>query len=71
MRMRNNHSAVKAPLIAESVGWARLWDGTLNFGIQHTRGLQVLSRVMSHHGRGCRPCPLCESAPLETSPCAV
>ena len=62
--------AVKAPLIAEveeSVGWARLWDGTLNFGIQHTRGLQVLSRVMSHHGRGCRPCPLCESAPLETS----
>ncbi len=62
--------AVKAPLIAEieeRIGWARLWDATLNFGVQHTRGLQMLSRIMSHHGRGNRPCPLCDTAPLESS----
>ena len=61
--------AVKAPLIAEveeRVGWAKLWDVTLDFGVQHTRGLQFLSRMMSHHGRGNRPCPLCDAAPLET-----
>ncbi len=62
--------AVKAPLIAEieeRIGWARFWDATLNLGVQHTRGLQMLSRVMSHHGRGNRPCPLCDTAPLESS----
>ena len=46
---------VQVPIVAEveeRVGWARLWDATLNFGVQHTRALQMLSRVMSHHGRG-------------------
>ena len=46
-------------------GWARMWDATLNFGVQHTRALQMLSRVMSHHGRGDHPCPLCDAAPLD------
>ena len=40
------------------VGWARLWDATLDFGVPHTWGLQLLSRVLSHHGRGNHPCPL-------------
>ena len=57
--------AGKVPLIAkveERVGWPRLCDVTVNFGLLHTRGLQALSRMMSHHGRGSRPCPRCETA---------
>ena len=47
----------KAPVIAEvanQVAWARLmgWDGAPNFGGKAVRGLQMLSRAMSHHGRG-------------------
>ena len=60
----------KAPVIAEvagRVGWARLWDAALNYGGKTTRGLQMLSRVMSHHGRGGRPCPLCDVVPLRSS----
>ena len=41
----------KPPVIAEvagRVGWARLWDAALNFGGKAVRGLQMLSRVMSH-----------------------
>ena len=30
-------------------------------------GLQLLSRIMSHHGRGSRPCLLCDTAPLPSS----
>ena len=44
---------MKAPLIAEVEergGWARLWDTTLNFGVQHTRGLQMLSYTYSIQG---------------------
>ena len=43
----------KAPVIAEvakRVDWARLWDADI--GGNAVRGLQMLSRVMSHHGRG-------------------
>ena len=46
---------VKAPVIAKvakQVGWARLWDATLDIRGKAVRGLQMLSRVMSHHGRG-------------------
>ena len=45
----------EAPVIAKvarRVGWARLWDATLDVGGKAVRGLQMLSRVMSHHGRG-------------------
>ena len=45
----------KAPLIVaveELVGWPKLWDVTLDYEVQHTRGLQSLSRLMSHHGIG-------------------
>ena len=31
------------------------------------RGLQLLSRIMSHNGRGSRPCPLYDRAPLPLS----
>ena len=60
----------KAPVIAVvagQVGWARLWDAALDFGGKTVRGMQMLTRVMSHHGRGSRPCPLCDDATLQSS----
>ena len=58
----------KAPVIAEvaeRVGWARLWDNVLGYGGKAVRGLQHLSRAMSHHGRGSHPCCLCDAAYLD------
>ena len=58
----------KAPMIAsvgEDGGWLRLWDEALNLGERHTKGLKNLSRVLSHHGRGSKPCPLCDWTPEE------
>ena len=60
----------KAPVIAVvagQVGWARLWDAALDFGGKTVRGMQMLTRVMSHHGRGSQPCPLCDDATLHFS----
>ena len=51
----------KAPVITEvagQVGWARLWDAALDSVENAVRGMQMLSRVTSHHGRGGQPCPL-------------
>ena len=31
------------------------------------QGLQLLSRVLSHHGKSNHPCPVCDIAPLEDS----
>ena len=59
--------SVKAPLIAElakRVGWSRMWDATLDLGGKSIKGLQYPSRVMSRHGRGDHPCPLCDVVPL-------
>ena len=40
----------------------------LDLRLQHTRGLQVISKLMmSHHGRGRKPCPLCEENDLNLS----
>ncbi len=38
----------------------------LALGYRHTRGLQSLSRLLCHHGRGSKPCPLCDGV-LSTS----
>ena len=46
--------------LGRMVGWGRLWDVALDLGERHVRGLQNLSRLMGHHGRGEKPCPLCE-----------
>ncbi len=51
--------------------WQRVWGGP-SFGMpalaseQHplATGLQKLSRAMVHHGRGSRPCPLCDEDAL-------
>ena len=33
----------------------------------HAQTVDMLSRVMSHHGRGSRPCPLCDAAALQST----
>ena len=48
--------------IAEHPGWAKLWDHTLDLG---WKALQMLSRAMSHHGRGKQACQLCEVETLK------
>ena len=45
--------------VEEEVGWRRLWDELLSFKLHHMVGLQALSRLMNHHGRGSKPCPFC------------
>ena len=60
----------KSPLIAQVAGegdWGRLWDGCLSLGEKYTTGLKKLSRLMSHHGRGQHPCPLCENPQPQTT----
>ena len=55
---------VKAPVAAmvqERVGWLRLWDSVMNYRLQHIRGLQIL---MSNHGAGQHPSPLCRTSDL-------
>ena len=32
----------------------------MDLGPRHVRGLQNLSRMFSAHGKGNRPCPLCD-----------
>lgn len=66
-RKRVERCVMKAPLIAEvaeNAGWACLWDAALDHGWKAVRGLQMVSRAMSHHSRGSHPCHLCEVAPL-------
>ena len=36
--------------------------------LSYTRGLQAVARLMSHHGKGKKPCPCCD---LESLPCSV
>ena len=57
----------KAPQIAkvaEDIGWSRLWDMASDLGWKAVKGLQMLSRAMSHHGQGNYPCHLCNDGPL-------
>ena len=61
---RDRDCSSKSPSIAGVVdrggSWPKLWDSALRLGSRHTIGLQNLSRLMSHHGRGQHPCPLCD-----------
>ena len=41
--------------------WPKLWDCALHLGSKHLKGLQNLTRLMAHHGRGSKPCPLCDA----------
>ena len=66
-----NLCSVKAPLIAEVVkrggSWPALWDTVRHLGSRHTSGLQHLSRMIAHHGKGSNPCPRCEGKPSSTN----
>ena len=59
---------LKAPLIAQVVSaggsWPKLWDAALHLGSKHLQGLQNLTKLMAHHGRGSKPCPLCDASTL-------
>jgi len=62
-RMLLERCAGKTVMVAkvtEHPGWAKLWDHFLDLGWKVVLGLQMLSRAMSHHGRGKQPCQLCE-----------
>ena len=37
----------------------------MDLGAHHIRGLQSLSRIFSSHGRGTKPCPLCDVKTLD------
>ena len=50
--------------VAKDMGWSKLWD---TFGEKYTTGLQKLSQVISHHGRGQYPWPLCENSEFRTT----
>ena len=44
------------------------WDTALDLGRKTVKGLQMVNRAVSHHGRGNHPCdvaPLSEAAVLE------
>ena len=45
----------------------RLWDTALDLGLWHTRAMQLMSRLISSHGRRSKPCPLCDRVNLATS----
>ena len=55
----------KAPLIADVCkrggAWPALWDTARHLGSRHTLGLQYLTRLLAHHGRGSTPCPQCDT----------
>ena len=61
----------KSPTIANvtssSESWSKLWDTVLHLGSRYTSSLRNLSRLMTHHGRGRNPCPLCDEKDLEMS----
>ena len=51
--------------IGKGVRWARLWDGVMDLGVKHIKGLWELSRIFSSHGRGSKPCPSCDAVNLD------
>ncbi len=49
--------------VGKEVGWSKLWNSVMDLGPKHVRGLQNLSRMLSAHGRGEKPCfPQCVHA---------
>ena len=63
----SNKSPTIAAVASKAGSWPKLWDSALHLGSRHTIGLQNLSRLMSHHGRGLHPCPLCDEQGFPTS----
>ncbi len=51
----------KASMIAAVAERSRIWDSDLECGGRYTKCVQALIRLMSHHGRGEKPCLYCDS----------
>ena len=51
--------------MAECPGWGKLWDHVLDLGWKAVLGLEMVSRAMSHHGRGERLCHMCDATSLK------
>ena len=49
--------------VERQAGWTRVWNAAFDYGLLHTRGLQLLS----HHGKGNHPCPSVTLHPGELS----
>ena len=45
----------------------RLWDTAFDLGLQHTRAMQLMSKLISSHGQRRKPCILCNQVNLATS----
>ena len=59
MLRRCTEKAPSVTNIERGVGWTKLWNAAFNLGAKRSRELQAFSRVLSHNGRGVKPCPLC------------
>ena len=57
--------------VAERSRWPRIWDGALECGGRYTKCVQALTRLMSHHGRGKKPCPYCDSCEVPLHQCTL
>ena len=53
--------APQSAAVARNGGWLRLWDTALDLGLR-----QVMSRLISSHGQGRKPSPLCDQVNLAT-----
>ena len=63
---------MKPPHLVEVVkrggSWPALWDVALHLGSsRHTAGLQHLTRILTHHGHGLKPCPMCDECLMRRS----
>ena len=61
-----NRCLEKTHMVAEvsrRIGWAWLWDAALDLGWKTVKGLQLLSKALSHHRRGSHPSYLYDTTP--------
>ena len=52
-------------LIAECVGWKKLWDNALDHGPSVIKGMKNLVRVITYPDHSPNKCPLCDTADLD------
>ena len=52
-------------LIAECVGWKKLWDNALDHGPSVIKGMKNLVRVITYPDHSPKKCPLCDTADLD------
>ena len=55
-------------MVNQGGSWIKLWDAAMDLGTHHTDGLKALARMLAHHQRGPKPCPLCEESNFNLSP---